>query len=225
MKKHKAIFNWSGGKDSAHALWKVLSTDAYDVVSLLTAVEAQTQCSSLHNIPAKVFVQQARSIGLPLYIVQSTPAEYATAISQFKSKGVTHFIFGDIFLTEVKQYREQQLHPWGIKVVEPLWEKTSAEIMEDYLNTGLQSTIVSAIEPLGSQTIGKIINRKFISSLPIEMDCNGENGEYHTLCHNGPLFKQAIHFRLEKPELTTCHSIAGNDACHNSFWSARIIAD
>ena len=116
MKKHKAIFNWSGGKDSAHALWKVLSTDAYDVVSLLTAVEAQTQCSSLHNIPAKVFVQQARSIGLPLYIVQSTPAEYATAISQFKSKGVTHFIFGDIFLTEVRQYREQQLHPWGIKV-------------------------------------------------------------------------------------------------------------
>ena len=119
-KKIKAVFNWSGGKDSAHALLKIIESGLYDIVSLLTTIDEETNHSPLHGIPVEIFKAQALSVGLPLYVVNGSKEEYTTALLYFKSKGVTHFIFGDIFLDEVRQYRERQLSPWEIEVVEPL---------------------------------------------------------------------------------------------------------
>lgn len=204
----KAVFNWSGGKDSAHALLRAMESECYEIVALLTTVNRDTLRSTMHGIPLPLLEAQAASIGIPLYIVDLTPKgnmeDYSSAMSQavqyFKASGVTHFIFGDIFLHDVRQYREQQLAPHDIKVVEPLWGKSSKEVMEDFLSSGLKTIIVTTMaDGLGASAIGKLIDRDFVtslSSLSVEIDPNGENGEYHTFCYDGPIFRYPVGFHL-----------------------------
>ena len=152
MEKIKAVFNWSGGKDSAHALWRARQSELYDIVALLTTINRDSQRSSMHGIPLPLLQAQADSIGIPLHIVNLTPQgnleNYAEAMTcaalHFKEQGVTHFIFGDIYLHDVRAYRERQLAPLGIEVVEPLWGVVSSEIvMQQYLASGLKTVIVT----------------------------------------------------------------------------------
>lgn len=119
MEKPKAVFNWSGGKDSALALYKVLKEGKYEVVALLTTVNRDKQRSTMHDIPLALLEKQAKSIGIPLHIVNLPPAgssedyknKMLETVEAFKDKGVTHFIFGDIFLHDVRKYREEALNP------------------------------------------------------------------------------------------------------------------
>ena len=152
MERIKAVFNWSGGKDSAHALWRARQSELYDIVALLTTINRDSQRSSMHGIPLPLLQAQADSIGIPLHIVNLTPQgnleNYAEAMTcaalHFKEQGVTHFIFGDIYLHDVRAYRERQLAPLGIEVVEPLWGVVSSEIvMQQYLASGLKTVIVT----------------------------------------------------------------------------------
>lgn len=208
MNKIKAVFNWSGGKDSAHALLRAIESEKYEIVALLTTVNRDTHRSTMHGIPLTLLEAQAASIGIPLYIVDLTPKgnmeDYSSAMSQavqhFKDLGVTHFIFGDIFLHDVRQYREQQLAPYDIKVVEPLWGKSSEKVMENFLSSGLKTIIVTTMaDGLGAAAIGKLIDREFVASLTslsTKIDPNGENGEYHTFCYDGPIFQYPIAFHL-----------------------------
>lgn len=208
MGKIKAVFNWSGGKDSAHALLRAIESEKYEIVALLTTVNRDTHRSTMHGIPLPLLEAQATSIGIPLYIVDLTPKgnmeDYSSAMSQavqhFKALGVTHFIFGDIFLHDVRQYREQQLAPYDIKVVEPLWAQSSEKVMEDFLSSGLKTIIVTTMaDGLGAAAIGKLIDHEFVASLTslsAEIDPNGENGEYHTFCYDGPIFRCPVAFHL-----------------------------
>lgn len=137
----KAVFNWSGGKDSALALQKVLEEKEFKVIALLTTMNEETAKSSMHSIPLEILKRQAESIGIPLYTVASSTAlknydqKMSDAVHHFKELGVRHFIFGDIFLSDVKAYRESKLHPLGIEVVEPLWVKTSQEVIDDFISS------------------------------------------------------------------------------------------
>lgn len=205
MNKIKAVFNWSGGKDSAHALLRAIESEKYEIVALLTTVNRDTHRSTMHGIPLTLLEAQAASIGIPLYIVDLTPKgnmeDYSSAMSQavqhFKDLGVTHFIFGDIFLHDVRQYREQQLAPYDIKVVEPLWGESSKKVMENFLSSGLKTIIVTTMaDGLGAAAIGKLIDREFVSLLSADIDPNGENGEYHTFCYDGPIFQYPVAFHL-----------------------------
>ena len=208
MSKKKAVLNWSGGKDSAHALLKVLQSGEYDVVSLLTTVNRSTCLSTMHNIPISLLEVQSRHIGIPLRVVQLNPGgnmeDYNIAMDtvtrEFIEQGVTHFIFGDIFLHDVRSYREQQLNPLGIKVVEPLWGKSSKDIMADFLATGLKTIVVTTMaDGLGQSAIGQLIDEDFIANLPLDCDPNGENGEYHTFCYDGPIYNTPIPFTMGIP--------------------------
>ena len=208
MKKIKAVLNWSGGKDSAHALYKILKEDEYNIVSLLTTINKSTELSTMHNIPLELLKVQSERLGIPLKIVGLTPGgnmnEYNDAmkivVNEFKSQGVTHFIFGDIFLHDVLSYRKQQLEPLGITVVEPLWGISSQKVMENFLETGLKTLIVTTMaNGLGKSAIGKIIDKDFIASLPASTDPNGENGEYHTFCFDGPIYESPIPFAMGVP--------------------------
>ena len=115
------------------------------------------------------------------------------AVEHFKTQGVTRFIFGDIFLHDVRKYREQQLSPHGIEIVEPLWGKSSEEVMNDFLVSGFRTVVVTTMaDGLGADAIGREIDRGFIASLPAGVDPNGENGEYHTLTTDGPIFKEPL---------------------------------
>lgn len=208
MERIKAVFNWSGGKDSAHALWRAVRSDRYEIAALLTTVNRDTHRSTMHGIPMPLLQAQAESIGIPLRVAGLTPKgnmeDYAEAMSraveQFKAQGVTHFIFGDIFLHDVRKYREQQLAPHGIEVVEPLWGQSSEAVMRDYLATGLKTDVVTTMaDGLGASAIGQVIDAGFVASLPAGTDPNGENGEYHTFCYDGPIFRSPVPFRLGKP--------------------------
>ncbi len=208
MEKIKAVFNWSGGKDSAHALLRAQKSGQYQIVALLTTVNRDTHRSTMHGIPISLLEAQADSIDIPLYVVDLTPkgnledygAAMSRAVEHFKTQGVTHFIFGDIFLHDVRRYREEQLAPHGIKVVEPLWGYSSEAVMQDFLTSGLKTVVVTTMaDGLGVAAIGRTINREFIASLPVNADPNGENGEYHTFCYDGPIFRTPIPFRLGEP--------------------------
>ena len=207
--KEKAVFNWSGGKDSALALYKVLREGRYEVVSLLTTVNRASRRSSMHDIPVALLEKQAESIGLPLYVVDLTPqgtmGDYNEALRHacrhFVDRGVTHFIFGDIFLHDVRSYREKQLAPWGIRVVEPLWDRTPGQVMEDFLASGLRSVVVTVTEGmLDKSFLGRQLDRQFVDDFPPEADVCGEQGEYHTFCYAGGMFRTPVPFSLGCPE-------------------------
>ena len=225
MAKKKAVFNWSGGKDSAHALLRVMETGEYEIVALLTTTNRDTRLSTMHNIPLSLLQAQSESIGIPLAIVELKPkgnlSDYTEAICKaaldFKEKGVTHFIYGDIFLHDIRKYREELLLPLGIEVVEPLWGPSSAEIIEAYLESGLKTVVVTTEnDGLGMEAIGKVIDRDFIEHLPPTCDPNGENGEYHTFCYDGPIFRQAVGYRLGMP-VRESHDIKLDDGTVKTF--------
>ena len=183
--KVSAVLNWSGGKDSAHALWRVMQEGTYRVDALLTTVNRSTRKSTMHDIPLPLLEAQAERIGIPLYIVDLTPsgdmADYSEAMSRavghFKAQGITHFIFGDIFLHDVRRYREEQLAPYGIEVIEPLWGAESPEVMDGFLATGLRCVVVTTMyDGLGPSVIGREVDAAFVASLPSGVDPNGENG-------------------------------------------------
>ena len=201
----KAVFNWSGGKDSALALQKVLEEKEFEVIALLTTMNKETSKSSMHSIPLEILERQSESIGILLYPVVSSTAlknydqKMSEAVQHFKSLGVKHFIFGDIFLSDVKAYRESKLHPLGIEVVEPLWEKTSQEVIDDFLHSGIQSKIIVTQADLLDETfIGKDLDENLVNSFPKNIDVCGENGEYHTLSYAGGLFQKEVEFSISE---------------------------
>jgi uncharacterized protein (TIGR00290 family) len=203
--RKKAVFNWSGGKDSALALHKILQENEFDVVSLLTTINEETLTSSIHCIPLKLLLKQAESIGIPLYEVSFTKdlSNYSDkmqeTVEHFKKQGVTHFIFGDIFLEDIKTYRESKLNPLGIKIVEPLWGKSSAEVIEEFLKSGIKTKIiVTQADKLDDTFIGRDLNQSTINLFPDDIDICGENGEYHTFSYAGGLFKQELDFTISK---------------------------
>lgn len=204
ISKKKAVFNWSGGKDSALALQKLLEERSFEIVSLLATINEDDHRSSIHAIPLEILQQQADSIGIPLYTVSMSKElkgyadKMLEAVMHFKKSGVTHFAFGDLFLENIKDYRERNLHPHGIEVVEPLWNKASREVMDEFLASGIQAKIiVTKADKLNATYIGKDLTKELVESFPKDIDCCGEYGEYHTLAYAGSLFKKEIEFSID----------------------------
>ena len=232
MTRHKAVFNWSGGKDSAHALWRAMRSERYEIVALLTTVNRSTLRSTMHGIPTELLRAQADRIGIPLHTVDLTPkgdmedysAAMDRAVRRYREEGVTHFIFGDIFLHDVRAYRERQLAPFGIEVVEPLWGESSQEVMADFLASGLKTVVVTTMDDgLGRAAVGRVVDRDFVASLPAGTDPNGENGEYHTFCYDGPIFASPVPFRLGTP-FSRSYDVRLDDGTSKSYayWFADL---
>ncbi|PKR79784.1 ATP-binding protein [Brumimicrobium salinarum] len=205
MQQKKAVFNWSGGKDSALALQKILEDKEFEVIALLTTFNEADESSSAHSIPLALMKGQAEAIGIPLYsvMIDKSPNDYENkmllAVEHFKSKGVKHFIFGDLYLDEIRKYRESKLNPHGIEVVEPLWSKSPEETMNGFYQSGLKAKIVTTqANKLDESYIGKDLTKELIESLPKDIDICGENGEYHTFVYAGNIFKKEVNFEIEK---------------------------
>lgn len=203
--KKKAVFNWSGGKDSALALQMILQDPSFEVISLLTTLQEETEKSSIHGIPLSILQQQARQIGIPLCTVsmdkslKNYEVKMRETVTAFQERGVRHFIFGDIFLHDIKAYREHHLNPLGIEVVEPLWHLSSEDVMKAYLNSGLEAVIiVTRADLLDPSFIGKKLDPQTIQAFPADVDICGENGEYHTMVYGGSIFQQPIPFSISE---------------------------
>lgn len=234
--KEKAIFCWSGGKDSALALYKVILEGKLEVVALLTTLNATFKRVSMHGVREELLEQQAASIGLPLikmYVKEGTNAEYEkemeTLLLQYKDKGITKVIFGDIFLDDLRIYRENNLSKVGLKAEFPLWKQNTSELIKEFLFLNFK-TIVCCVNDayLNEEKVGVEINSEFIQSLPQTVDPCGENGEYHTFCYSGPIFKKPITFsvgeKIYKPlELKSIDSAISSTPT-KGFWFCELIA-
>jgi uncharacterized protein (TIGR00290 family) len=201
--KEKVIFNWSGGKDSALCLHKILQTQQYNVMGLLTSINEQYQRISMHGVRVALLQKQSESIGLPLIKMQipevSTMEIYekvmTTTLTDLKTKGVTASIFGDIFLDDLRKYRENKLSELNLKGVFPLWKIPTDKLIREVIDLGFKTIITCVNEKyLDKSFVGRIIDNDFLKDLPDDVDPCGENGEFHTFVFDGPIFKEPIPF-------------------------------
>ena len=200
----KAIFCWSGGKDSAYCLHKVITEQLYDVRYLLTTMNENFNRISMHGVREELLEMQAESIGIELLKVkvsEGTNSEYEkqmeVALLKAKTEGIEHVIFGDIFLEDLRMYRENNLAKVGMQAVFPLWKLDTKYLINDFIAKGFK-TITCCVNDgyFNEDWVGKKINPLFVEQLPEQVDPCGENGEFHTFCYNGPLFKKKISFAV-----------------------------
>jgi uncharacterized protein (TIGR00290 family) len=243
--KKKALFNWSSGKDSALALYKTLQNSEFEITCLLTSVNQQFQRISMHGVRVELLEQQAKSIGLPLEIMQipemPTMEVYEKVmeetLAKLKNQGVTHSIFGDIFLEDLRKYREDKLAEIGFEGVFPLWKIPTQDLIQEFISLGFKTIVVCVNERfLDKSFVGRVINQDFINDLPENVDVCGENGEFHTFTFDGPIFSKPIDFEIgevvyrkyEKPKEqdssnTACDTSA-SDAYDFGFWYCDLVA-
>jgi uncharacterized protein (TIGR00290 family) len=199
----KAFFNWSGGKDSALALYHVQKSGLYSVEKLLTNINGIHRRISMHGVREKLLELQAESIGLPLQKIllpeEPSMQEYEQQMKEnllaLKSENFTGAIFGDIFLEDLKSYRQQQLATLGLTAIFPIWKRNSIELIQEFIDLGFQ-TILVCIKAglLPKEFAGRIIDREFLKDLPKNLDACGENGEFHTFVFDGPIFSKPVNF-------------------------------
>lgn len=203
--KEKIIFCWSGGKDSALALNRLRQDDRYKIVSLVTTCNEHYQRVSMHGVRLELLDRQAESVGLPLEKIfvsqRSSNEEYhqkmSTCLLTHQARGVTGCAFGDIFLEDLKHWREENLARIGMHGVFPIWKVDSRELIREFIKLGFGSVICCANDAyLGKSAVGRNIDADFIQSLPAEVDPCGENGEFHSFAFAGPIFKQPLKFTI-----------------------------
>lgn len=203
--KPKALFNWSSGKDSTLALYKILQEDQYEVSTLLTSINKEFQRISMHGVHVSLLEKQAESLGIPL-IKMELPKEpsmeeyqqiMSKTMSEIQAQGITYSIFGDIFLEDLRKYREDQLKAIGMQAVFPLWKKDTLNLIHEFLDLGFK-TIVTCVNGtyLDQSFAGRIIDQQFLDDLPDNVDPCGENGEFHTFTFDGPIFNNPIDFEI-----------------------------
>ena len=242
--KKIALFNWSSGKDSALALYKTLQNPEIEIACLLTSVNQQYQRISMHGVRVGLLQQQAESIGLPLEIMlipeMPTMEVYEKVmretLAKLKNQGVTHSIFGDIFLEDLRKYREVKLAEIDFEGIFPLWKIPTLELIQEFIGLGFKTIVVCVNERfLNKSFVGRVIDQHFINDLPENVDVCGENGEFHTFTFDGPIFSEPIAFEIgeivyrkyEKPEKedssnTACDTSA-SDAFDFGFWYCDLI--
>jgi len=203
----KSFFNWSGGKDSALCLLKAQQQDL-NVQALVTTISESTDRITMHGVRRELLQQQATSIGLPLHVIElpsSTGMDiYEEAIhkknNELKQHGFTHAISGDLFLEDLKNYRERLYAKDDLQCLFPLWQINTKELMFQFIDLGFKAVVVCVNEAfLHERFCGRLLDESFINDLPSNVDVCGENGEYHSFVFDGPCFSQPILF--EKGEM------------------------
>ena len=202
--KEKVVMSWSGGKDSCMALFTLLSKKEYEVVSLLTTVAEGYDRISHHGVRAELLKQQAESLDIPLHIIylpdlNCTNAVYESimkkAMLEYKTQNVLKVVFGDIFLEDLRAYRENNLAQMGMKALFPLWKRDTTELALEFIELGFRSKISCLLkDKLGENFAGREFDRDFLFELPNDVDSCGENGEFHSFVYEGPILSERIKF-------------------------------
>ncbi|MBS1946657.1 MAG: diphthine--ammonia ligase [Bacteroidetes bacterium] len=196
--------NWSGGKDSALCLHEAFVSGQFYISHLLTSVNSVHGRVSMHGVRKSLLEAQANAIGIPLATIdlpeQPGMEEYETAMmrkaNELKKYGCTHALFGDIFLEDLKAYREKKLSEAGIDCIFPLWKKNTRALIREFIDLGFKAIIVCVNEKwLDKSFCGRIIDKNFLDDLPGGVDPCGENGEFHSFVFEAPVFKAPIAFK------------------------------
>ncbi|MBS9462769.1 diphthine--ammonia ligase [Flagellimonas sp. 389] len=204
-KKTKTYFNWSSGKDSALALYYLQQQKYLEVNLLMTTLNKHHNRVSMHGLHKEVLEAQAKAVGIPLDILEvpekPNMEEYndlmKNKVLDLKSRGYTQTVFGDIFLEDLKQYRENMLRPLGIAPIFPIWKKDTKALIHEFLELGFKAVIVCVNNSrLDASFLGKGLSLELIEKFPKDVDPCGENGEFHTFCFDGPIFKNPVPFEI-----------------------------
>ncbi|HEU4553339.1 MAG TPA: ATP-binding protein [Chitinophaga sp.] len=198
-----AFMNWSSGKDACFALWNLQQQGLYDVRYLFTTLNAGFNRVSMHGVRETLLEEQARQINIPLkkaYLQEQASLQDYNALMQAQmagmlQEGIQHAVFGDLFLEDLRQYREGQLALMGMTGVFPLWQQDSRQLLLQMIKAGFKAIVVCAnARYLGADFAGRIIDEQFLADLPPGVDPCGENGEFHTFVFDGPLFTAPVAF-------------------------------
>jgi uncharacterized protein (TIGR00290 family) len=197
----KAIMSWSTGKDSAFALYEARRSGEIDVVGLLTTVTTAFARVSMHGVREALLDRQAEALGLPCWKVpipspcpnEVYEKEMARVLAEVASLGVDRVIFGDLFLEDLRRYREAKLREIGMSAVFPLWMRDTTALAREMIERGLKATITCIDRgKLDPSFAGRAFDAGFLKALPDGVDPCGENGEFHTFASAGPMFTASI---------------------------------
>ena len=203
--QEKVLLSWSGGKDSMMALYEFSRDPNIQVSALLTTVTEDYDRISMHGVRRVLLEEQARALGLPLKQVyipkQATNEIYESRmralLEQVITEGIHSVGFGDIFLEDLRKYREGNLALLGMKGIFPIWKRDTAELARTFVDLGFKAVVVS-LDPkvLDPSFAGRTIDHEFLTQLPPGGDPCGENGEFHSFVCDGPLFTRPVSCRV-----------------------------
>lgn len=199
----KVLMSWSGGKDCAVALHEILKSNEYEISALLTTLTEDYDRISMHGVRRVLLERQAASIGLPLekvYITKNASNEEYEArmgevLARHKEAGVTAVVFGDIFLEDLRKYREDKLAAMALQGIFPIWKRDTRKLAASLSASGFRAiTTCVDTQALDGKFAGRVIDEQFLAELPAGVDACGENGEFHSFVYDGPIFKTPVSF-------------------------------
>jgi uncharacterized protein (TIGR00290 family) len=200
-RRPKALISWSSGKDSAFALHEVRQAGELDVVGAVTTVTETFGRVSIHGVREEILLAQLAAAGLPPRIVpipypcpnEIYEARMGETVARAVGEGITHMIFGDLYLTEIRAYRESKLAGTGITPVFPLWDKPTLPLARAMIESGLQAYLATVdLKKLPAEFAGRKFDARLLADLPDGVDPCGENGEFHTCVVAGPIFSRPL---------------------------------
>ena len=203
--KEEVLLCFSGGKDSALALWELQQSAQYEVTALLSTLTSDYDRISMHGVRRELLQRQAQATGYPLEKVLISAggdnAEYELqmreVLTRFRDRGLRKVAFGDLFLEDVRKYREDNLAKVDMQAVFPLWHQPTAQLAHKFIDAGFKAVITCVdSQLLDGRFVGREFDEKFLADLPPSVDPCGENGEFHSFVHAGPIFKHPIPFTL-----------------------------
>lgn len=213
----KALISWSSGKDSAFALHEVRRAGVFDVVGALTTVSETFERVSIHGVRQEILYAQCEAAGLPPRIVpipypcpnEIYEARMGEAVARAAQDAITHIIFGDLFLADIRAYREQKLAGTGITPVFPLWQRPTLQLAQAMIESGIEAYLATVdLKKLPAEFAGRKFDGELLADLPEAVDPCGENGEFHTCVAAGPMFSRRIRIvtgeRVERDGYAYC---------------------
>ncbi len=201
MKPERIVLGWSGGKDSSLALREILAEGRYEVAALLTTCTEGFRRVSMHGVRCSLLKRQAEALGLPcrkVFIPQHCSNEdyerlMREACLEFKGAGIIKVAFGDLFLAEIRAYRDRMLAQVGMTALYPVWGLNTPQLAREFIRDGFRATLVCVdSQKLDASFAGHPFDAALLASLPAHVDPCGENGEFHTFVHDGPIFRQPV---------------------------------
>lgn len=205
--KARVAISWSGGKDSALVLDRLLRDGRYEAAALVTTLDAISQDVSAHGVPIDLIQRQADAISLPLVRVPlpERPANdvyiraYVAALAPLVAQGALALAFGDIFLEDLRRWREESFQPAVTEMMFPLWGEPSQQLADEFFTRGFAAVVCSVNRSvLGENLVGRRYDRAFVNELPPEVDVCGENGEFHTFVFDGPIFREPVRYSSDE---------------------------
>jgi uncharacterized protein (TIGR00290 family) len=214
------LFCWSGGKDSCMALHELRRDPRYEIAALLTTVTETYDRISMHGVRRILLERQAAALGLPLEIVlipaacanADYEARMETTLLRWKARGIRRVGFGDIFLQDLREYRERNLARIEMEAIFPAWLRPTDKLVRDFIGLGFRAVTV-CVDPrkLRGKFVGREINEEFVMELPASVDPCGENGEFHSFVYDGPGFAEPVQFEI------------GEKVLREGFWFCDLI--